>query len=85
MQDQDHRDKHFFFYFSTYRLEAPQDVMKVSGLKAIIAQHVPGFNPAYTLVQEECGDRPDKPLADNQEVRIHEIPHFYDQPPANFG
>lgn len=84
MQDHDRDDKHYF-YFSTHRLEAPHGVMRVSDLKAIIAQNVPGFNSAYTLVEEECGDRPDKPLADDQEVRIDDTPHFYDQPPANFG
>jgi hypothetical protein len=36
-------------------------------------------------VMEECGGRPDKPLNDQDEVHIHEFPHYYDQPPANFG
>ena len=41
--------------------------------------------PDYTLVLEEHGDRPDKPLNNDDEVHIHDTPHFYSQPPANFG
>ena len=76
---------HHLFYYSTHRLEAPRGRLPVSELKTLIGKHVQGFNPAYTLVLEERGDRPDKILRDNEEVHIHEIPHFYDQPPANFG
>jgi hypothetical protein len=78
--------KHRFIY-STHKepLEAPKADMKVADLKAIIATKVEGFNRDYTLVLEEHGDRPDKPLNDNDDVRIHETPHFYSQPPANFG
>ncbi len=73
------------FFLSTHRLHAPQAHMKVSELKAFIANHVTGFNVANTLVREEQGDRPDKPLSDSEEIHIHEFPHFYDQPPATFG
>ena len=73
------------FFLSTHRLHAPQPRMKVSDLKAFIATQVAGFNVANTLVREEQGDRPDKPLNDNEEIHIHEFPHFYDQPPATFG
>jgi hypothetical protein len=84
MTEHHYRDKHLF-YLSTHRLEAPHARMNVGALKQFIAQHVPEFNPGYTLVLEERGDRPDKPLSDGDEVHIHEIPHFYDQPPAVFG
>ena len=73
------------FYYSTHRLEAPRERLPVSELKTLIAKHIQGFNPSYTLVIEECGDHPDKLLRDDEEVRIRDIPHFYDQPPANFG
>ena len=73
------------FYLGTHRLKAPQPRMKVSDLKQFIAQHVTGFNVANTLVHEEHGDRPDKPLNDSDDVHIQDIPHFYDQPPATFG
>lgn len=76
---------HLRFYFGTHKLEAPAERMKVRALKEFIHQHVEGFNVEHTLVQEECGDHPDKPLDDNQEVHICDFPHFYDQPPANFG
>lgn len=82
----DHDDKHPFIY-STHKhtLEAPKAKMMVSDLKTIIGKHVEGFNPADTLVLEERGDHPDKPLNDNDEVHIKDTPHFYSQPPANFG
>lgn len=73
------------FYFGTHKLEAPREHMRVSELKDIIASHVPGFKREHVLVMEESGDRPDKPLNDGDEVRVHEFPHYYDQPPANFG
>jgi hypothetical protein len=73
------------FFLGTHRLHAPQERMTVSSVKALIAQHVTGFNVANTLVREEQGDRPDMPLNDNDEVHIHDFPHFYDQPPATFG
>jgi hypothetical protein len=78
--------KHRFIY-STHKepLESPTERIKVSELKVIIGKHVEGFNPDYTLVLEERGDRPDKPLNNNDEVHIHDTPHFYSQPPANFG
>ena len=81
-----HEGKHLFRY-STHKhhLEAPKSHMKVSELKEIIAKHVEGFNAADRLVLEEHGDRADKPLNDGDEVHIHEVPHFYSQPPANFG
>lgn len=84
MTEHHHHEKHVF-YFSTHRLEAPHTSMTVAALKQLIGQHVPEFNQDYTLVLEERGDRPDKPLNDGAEVHIHEIPHFYDQPPAIFG
>jgi hypothetical protein len=59
--------------------------MKAAELKEIIAKHVEGFNSADTLVLEEHGEHPDKPLNDGDEVHIKDIPHFYSQPPANFG
>jgi len=80
-----HDDGHHVFWFGTHKLEAPAEHMKVRALKELIRQHVEGFNVAHTLVLEECGDRPDRPLHDDEEVRIHDFPHFYDQPPANFG
>ena len=78
-----HDDRHYFY--STHRLEAPRSRLTVRELKDSIAQHVAGFNVQHTLILEECGDRPDKPLVDSDEVHIHDFPHFYDQPPANFG
>ena len=78
-----HGGRHFFY--GTYRLEAPRERLTVRQLKDYITEHVPGFNANYTLVLEERGDRPDKPLADGDEVHIHGFPHFYAQPPANFG
>jgi hypothetical protein len=80
-----HHNDHHIFYFGDKRMEAPQPRMKVSELKQLIAQHVEGFNTGYTLVFEEHGDRPDKRLFDDEEIHIHDFPHFYDQPPANFG
>jgi hypothetical protein len=79
-----HKDANIFF-FSTHRLTAPHERIKVSALKEFISAHVQGFNASNTLVLEERGDRPDRPLGDNDDVHICEIPHFYDQPPANFG
>lgn len=78
--------KHRFIY-STHQepLELPTEHVKVSALKAIIGKHVEGFNADYTLVLEERGDRPDKALNNDDDVRIHDTPHFYSQPPANFG
>lgn len=73
------------FYFGPHKLEAPREHMKVSQLKDIIASHVPDFKREHVLVMEERGDRPDRPLNDGDEVRVHEFPHYYDQPPANFG
>jgi len=79
-------DKHLFIY-STHKghLESPTLEIKVSDLKDIIAKNVEGFDAAYTLVQEERGDEPDKPLNDTDTVRIVDVPHFYSQPPADFG
>jgi hypothetical protein len=73
------------FYFGTHKLEAPAERVKVRALKELIRKHVEGFNVEHTLVQEACGDHPDKPLHDDDEVHICDFPHFYDQPPANFG
>jgi hypothetical protein len=73
------------FWFGTHKLEAPAEYMNVRALKELIRQHIEGFNVAHTLVLEECGDRPDKPLHDDDDVLICDFPHFYDQPPANFG
>ena len=78
-----HHNRHFFF--GTHRLDAPRERITVRELKEVIAAHVPGFNRQHTLVLEERGDHPDKPLGDDQELHIHDYPHFYDQPPANFG
>jgi hypothetical protein len=80
----DHKHK---FIYSTHKeaLESPTERIKASELKAIIGKHVEGFNPDYTLVLEEHGDRADKPLNNDDEVHIHDTPHFYSQPPANFG
>jgi len=78
-----HENRHFFF--GEHRLEAPHAEMTVSGLKDVIAKHVPHFKKEHTLVLEECGDRPDHPLKDGDKVHIRDFPHFYDQPPANFG
>jgi hypothetical protein len=82
----DHEHKHRFIY-STHKepLEAPKEHIKVSELKEIIGKHVEGFNAEYTLVLEEHGDRADKALNNSDEVHIHDTPHFYSQPPANFG
>jgi hypothetical protein len=81
---QAHRhDKHFFF--GQHRLEAPHHEMTVSDLKHLIHKNVPDFKKEHTLVLEEHGDRPDRALADNETVHIRNFPHFYDQPPANFG
>lgn len=79
----DEGGRHFFY--SVHRLEVPRSRLTVRELKEIIAHHVQGFNVEHVLVLEEQGDRPDKPLADSDEVHIHDFPHFYDQPPANFG
>ena len=78
--------KHKFIY-STHKeaLVSPTERIKVSELKVIIGKHVESFNPDYTLVLEEHGDRADKALNNNDEVHIHDTPHFYSQPPANFG
>jgi hypothetical protein len=78
-----HENRHFFF--GEHRIEAPHAEMKVRDLKELIAKHVEGFKKEHTLVLEEHGDRPDKPLKDDDTVRMHDFPHFYDQPPANFG
>lgn len=80
----DHKHK---FIYSTHKeaLESPTERIKVSELKAIIGKHVEGFNPDYTLVLEEHGDHADKALNNDDEVHIHDTPHFYCQPPANFG
>ncbi len=83
--DNEHRPPKHEFYFGTHKLEAPLERMRVSELKEIIASHVPDFRREHVLVMEERGDRPDKPLSDCDEVRVHEFPHYYDQPPANFG
>src|SRR5579871_6560019 len=88
---QDHHDHHHddhcgrpFFYFGIHKLEAPAEHMAVRALKEFIRKHVEGFNVEHMLVEESCGDHPDKPLNDGDEVRICDFPHFYDQPPANF-
>jgi hypothetical protein len=75
------------FVYSTHKepLASPMERIKVVELKRIIGKHVEGFNPDYALVLEEHGDRPDKLLNSNDEVHIHNTPHFYSQPPANFG
>jgi hypothetical protein len=78
-----HENRHFFY--SVHRLEAPRSRLTVRELKEVIARHVQGFNLEHVLVLEERGDRPDKPLADSDEVHLDDFPHFYDQPPANFG
>ena len=80
----EHHEKHVFFY-GPHRLHAPHERVKVHELKEITAKHVEGFNREHTLVFEEHGDRPDKPLSNGDEVHIHEFPHYYDQPPATFG
>ena len=82
--EHDHDGEHVCF-FGDHRLHAPHEHMKARDLKEFIAKHVEGFNRDHTLVLEESGDRPDKPLNDDDQVHIHEFPHFYDQPPANFG
>ena len=79
-----HHHEHIFF-FGLHRLHTPHEAIRVVDLKAIIGKHVQGFDPKNTLVLEESGDRPDKPLRDDNEIRICDFPHFYDQPPANFG
>jgi hypothetical protein len=41
---------------------------------------------AYQLFLEEEGDKPDKPIADSENVDLAErIKHFYAVPPATFG
>ena len=80
-----HHDEDHVFFFGTHRLIAPRSHMKVGELKELIERHVPGFVTAHVLVEEECGDRPDRPLNDDDELHIHNCPHFYDQPPATFG
>jgi hypothetical protein len=83
--EHEYHDHERIFFIGPHRLEAPQPRMKVSELKQFIAQHFQGFNTANTLVFEEQGDRPDKPLFDDEEFHIRDLPHFYDQPPAYFG
>lgn len=79
-------EKHLFIY-STHEgvLESPSLEVKVSQLKDIIAKNVEGFDASYTLVREERGDKPDKALNDSDVVKIEDVPHFYSQPPADFG
>lgn len=86
MTDTENPDKHEFIY-STHPtpLHAPKAQMKVAELKTIIGQAVSGFNPGDTLVEESRGDNPDVPLNDTDTVEIRHKPHFYSQPPANFG
>jgi len=81
-----HTEEHRFIY-STHEapLYAPRSHVTAAELKEVIGKHVEGFNAGDTLVFEERGDRPDKRLNDSDEVHIHETPHFYSQPPANFG
>jgi len=78
--------KHPFIY-STFpeTLEAPQENMVVSDLKKVIGAKVPNFKYEYALVLESHGDKPDRELADTDTVEIKSTPHFYSQPPANFG
>jgi hypothetical protein len=82
----EHPNKHPFIY-STHKepLHAPSELATAAQLKEVIGKHVEGFNPGDMLVLEERGDKPDKPLKDTDEVHIHDTPHFYSQPPANFG
>ncbi len=77
--------KQFPFYYLAHRLEAPEKDMQVSALKALIKAAVPEFDISYTLVIEERGDHPDRPLNDTDAVEIKDFPHVYSQPPANFG
>jgi hypothetical protein len=85
MTEHHHHEGGRHFFFGPHRFEAPRERLTVRELKEFIAQHVAGFNVQHTLVLEERGDRPDKPLDDAAEVHIHDFPHYYDQPPANFG
>jgi hypothetical protein len=84
-EDDRHHDGDNVLFFGTHKLHAPRERMRVTELKDFIASQVPDFKRDHTLVMEECGDRPDKPLNDQDEVHIHDFPHFYDQPAANFG
>lgn len=43
-------------------------------------------DPAYQLFLEEEGDKPDKPVADSEDVALaRHLRHFYAVPPATFG
>lgn len=83
----EHQEKKHPFIYSTHpqTLEAPKVDMTAGELKVIIAAHVQNFKMEYALVFESHGDHPDKELNDTDPVEIKQTPHFYSQPPANFG
>jgi hypothetical protein len=54
---------------------------------AQIKAKIVDFNPAYTLVLESGGDKPDQVITDDftVDLNVHPPLKFYTMPPATFG
>jgi len=76
--------KLFHFFVDAKRFETDKPSLMGAEIKAIA-----GTNPSYQLFLEEEGDTPDKPVADDEPVKIKEgekhTRHFFAVPPATFG
>jgi hypothetical protein len=73
--------KTFHFFVDAKRFETHDESLTGAAIKRIAA-----VDPTYQLFEEEEGDRPDKPISDQESVNLSgKIMHFYAVPPATFG
>ena len=73
--------KHEFTIF----IDAQRYVVDKTSMTGAEIKALAHIDAQYQLYLEEQGDRPDKPITDNEAVAIRNDMHFYAIPPATMG
>ncbi|MDY0279056.1 MAG: hypothetical protein RBR35_00675 [Salinivirgaceae bacterium] len=84
-------NNNYFFFYGETKIEAPDESLSGSQLKALIKSAVAAFDPAHDLVLEGHGNEEDTVITDTLMVSLAYghgeggPKHFFSRPPANFG
>ncbi len=77
------KDKEYSFYVDADLYQTESKSLTGAQIKAQA-----GVTPTYQLFLEEEGDKPDKPISDDESINMKKggkARHFYAVPPATFG
>jgi Multiubiquitin len=76
-----HDHKKFEFFVDAKRYQADQESLTGAQIKATAS-----VQADYQLFLEEEGDKPDRPISDNDAIPLSgKVKHFFAVPPATFG